>query len=535
MSLPLPSSETCQRARLSRDARFDGLFFTGVFSTGIYCRPVCPAPSPKEENVRYFATAQAAAAAGLRPCLRCRPESAPGSAPWRGTATTLSRAMALIDTGALNAKERDGTAAMEALAARLGVGSRYLRKLFHEQLGMSPKAYGDYRRLLLAKALLHQTELPITDIAFAAGYGSLRRFNEVFKATLNLTPGQVRASSRSSKLFSSPSEGLYLMLGFRPPYDFRALRQFFMVRAIEGAEWFVSADGTPCYGRTLRVEGDKGWFEASLIPGKHALRVHIYPGKDSSKLSHWLSEIKRVLDVDANLSLIAEHIGAVVRRMSASNVSSKLDAGGDMAGCDTTSAAAEPYLPLLPVMPLPGAGSLFEAGCRAVLGQQVSLVQATKLLNQLVDESSGYIELGGRHCRLFPKPEAVERASLESLKMPGARKLALQALAAAFRDTEPSAQTLLALKGIGPWTVSYACMRGLSEPDVLLTGDLVVRQRLAMLGIEAANNKSAKSSQAGKRQPRTLALDELIAGASPWGSYLTLALWHLDLASKPQH
>lgn len=501
MSLPLPSPETCQRARLSRDARFDGLFFTGVFSTGIYCRPVCPAPSPKEENVRYFATAQAAAAAGLRPCLRCRPESAPGSAPWRGTATTLNRAMALIDAGALNARDSDGAAAMEALAARLGVGSRYLRKLFQEQLGMSPKAYGDYRRLLLAKALLHQTELSITDVAFAAGYGSLRRFNEVFKAALNLTPGQVRTSSRSSKQASRPSEGLCLMLGFRPPYDFMALRQFFMARAIEGAEWFVSTDGTPCYGRTLRIEGEAGWFEASLVAKKHALNVHIYPGKDSARLSRWLAEIKRILDIDANLPLIGEHMAALLRRV---------------ATCDFASGELQPPLP---VMPLPGAGSFFEASCRAVLGQQVSLVQATQLLNRLVDETSGYVDLGGRRCRVFPEPGAVERGSLESLKMPGARKLALQALAAAFRDAEPSAEALLAVKGIGPWTVSYARMRGLSEPDVLLTGDLVVRQRLAALGIATQT---------------VTAQDALVKGASPWGSYLTLALWHLDLTCQRQ-
>lgn len=499
MSLPLPSPETCQRARLSRDARFDGLFFTGVFSTGIYCRPVCPAPSPKEENVRYFATAQAAAAAGLRPCLRCRPESAPGSAPWRGTATTLSRAMALIDAGALNATEGKGEGAMEALSARLGVGSRYLRKLFQEQLGMSPKAYGDYRRLLLAKALLHQTDLPITEVAFMSGYGSLRRFNEVFKATLNLTPGQVRSSERSAKVKDANAQtaGVSLILGFRPPYDFMTLRQFFMARAIEGAEWFTTEEGEPCYGRTLWLDGQAGWFEARPLKGKNALRVQIFSGSDSSKLSCWLNQIKRVLDLETNLLLVAEQLNGAL---------------------DITITPAETgdKVPILPVMALPGAGSHFEACCRAVLGQQVSLSQATRLLNLMVAEASKPETLGGRHCRVFPTPAEVAACSLETLKMPGARKLALQGLAKAFIEAETSLEgideaALLKVKGIGPWTVNYARMRGLSEPDVLLTGDLVVRQRLKALGLD----------------------DELIPRlaeqVSPWGSYLTLALWHMDL------
>ncbi|QYJ77247.1 helix-turn-helix domain-containing protein [Shewanella sp. FJAT-52076] len=479
----LPSAEICQRARLSRDARFDGLFFTGVFSTGIYCRPICPATAPKEENVRYFASAQAAAAQGLRPCLRCRPESAPGSSPWRGTATTLSRAMALIDAGALNATDEHTSEpaqtqaqAMEALAERVGVGSRYLRKLFGEQLGMSPKAYGDYRRLLLAKALLHQTSLPITDVAFAAGFGSVRRFNEVFRERLALTPSDIRAASKVQ------DSGIRLHLGFRPPYDFMRLRAFFMARAIPGAEWFSNDAGEPCYGRTLRVAGDAGWFEACLLPDKNTLAVTIYPGGRVSTLSQWLAEIKRVLDVDANLSLIHEHI------------QDKMPEGVT-----------------LNTMTLPGAGSFFEAACRAVLGQQVSLVQATRLLGLLTDETTDEVELGGRRCRVFPTAEQVASATLESLKMPGSRKNALREMAALFsRDPQPNDQALLAVKGVGPWTVSYARMRGLSDPDVLLVGDLVVKQKLCAMGW-------------------TKVPDTLKSEVSPWGSYLTLALWHTEV------
>nr|WP_283165773.1 AlkA N-terminal domain-containing protein [Shewanella litorisediminis] len=479
----MPSAEICQRARLSRDARFDGLFFTGVFSTGIYCRPICPATAPKEENVRYFASALAAAAAGLRPCLRCRPESAPGSSPWRGTATTLTRAMALIDAGALNATDEHTSEqaqtqaqAMEALAGRVGVGSRYLRKLFCEHLGMSPKAFGDYRRLLLAKALLHQTSLPITDVAFAAGFGSVRRFNEVFRERLALTPSAIRAASKVK------DAGIRLNLSFRPPYDFMQLRAFFMARAIPGAEWFSNDAGEACYGRTLRVAGDAGWFEACLQAGKNALAVTIYPGGRVSALSQWLAEIKRVLDVDANLSLIHEHIQAPM-----------------------------PDGVVLNTMTLPGAGSFFEAACRAVLGQQVSLAQATRLLGLLTDETSDEVELGGRRCRVFPTAEQVASATLESLKMPGSRKKALLEMAALFsRSPQPDDAALLGVKGIGPWTVSYARMRGLSDPDILLAGDLVVKQKLKAMGWAKAP-------------------DTLMGQVSPWGSYLTLALWHTDL------
>lgn len=365
---------------------------------------------------------------------------------------------------------------MEALAERVGVGSRYLRKLFGEQLGMSPKAYGDYRRLLLAKALLHQTSLPITDVAFAAGFGSVRRFNEVFRERLALTPSDIRAASKVQ------DSGIRLHLSFRPPYDFMRLRAFFMARAIPGAEWFSNDAGEPCYGRTLRVAGDAGWFEACLLPDKNTLAVTIYPGGRVNALSQWLAEIKRVLDVDANLSLIHEHI------------QDKMPEGVT-----------------LNTMTLPGAGSFFEAACRAVLGQQVSLVQATKLLVLLTDETTDEVELGGRRCRVFPTAEQVASATLESLKMPGSRKNALLEMAALFgRDPQPNDQALLAVKGVGPWTVSYARMRGLSDPDVLLVGDLVVKQKLCAMG--------------WTKVPDTLKSD-----VSPWGSYLTLALWHTEV------
>ncbi|WP_349356755.1 DNA-3-methyladenine glycosylase 2 family protein [Shewanella jiangmenensis] len=575
-----PDNDVCQRARLSRDARFDGVFFVGVFSTGIYCRPVCPAPLPKEDNVRYFASAQEAAAAGLRPCLRCRPESAPGSAPWRGTATTLGRAMALIDAGALNAaidSEPDGSA-IEALAARLGVGSRYLRKLFQEQLGMSPKAYGDYRRLLLAKALLHQTQLPMSEVAFAAGFGSLRRFNEVFRDKLALTPASLRRSTalpqsqepgcatdsshvRTTKEVSSNTSinigtqeacrvltaDIRLTLSFRPPYDFMALRQFFMARAINGNEWFVDAAGEPCIGKALSIGPLNGYFEASPIKGKHALMVSIYPGPELGNLSAFLSQIRRVLDLDANLGVIEAHISDAIKSLIPKARLQQSEDGGDETRAFDLRALG------MQVNSLPGAGSYFEACCRAVLGQQVSLTQATSLLNALVDEVGETVTLGSRECRLFPTPAAVAGAELATLKMPGARKLALNRLGALFAGTalcelaekaegiiadkassdsaekhngiradglgnsadkgtellEPTEASLLALKGIGPWTVNYASMRGLSSPDVLLDGDLIVRQRLELCGLAEM-------------------LPVLKSRVSPWGSYLTLMLWHMD-------
>lgn len=278
--------EICRRARLARDHRFDGRFFTAVKTTGIFCRPICPARAPKEKNVIYFDSAIEAANQGYRPCLRCRPDSAPASFAWKGTDTTLERALRLIDKGALI----DGT--ITALSDQLGIGPRYLNKLFQARLGASPKQYAQYQQLLFAKSLLQQTRLPVADVALAAGFGSVRRFNDCFVHALQLTPSELRRRSGGSASagLSPPSlpawrrrirksgeeDGLSLFLSYRPPYDWDALRDFLKARLIPEVEWcdadfygrtfgWPSADGPVLQGRfTARHRPQRRGFEVSV-------------------------------------------------------------------------------------------------------------------------------------------------------------------------------------------------------------------------------------------------------------------------------
>ncbi|TLF53055.1 DNA-3-methyladenine glycosylase 2 family protein [Halomonas urmiana] len=359
-----------RQARLARDARFDGRFFVGVTTTGIYCRPVCPATPPRERNVRYFDSALAAAEAGFRPCLRCRPDSAPDSPAWRGTHTTLERALRLIDEGALQ------EATLTALCDRLGIGERYLRRLFQQRIGVSPKAYAQHRQCLFAKQLLHQTTLPVTDIAYASGFRSLRRFNDAFHSRIGLTPRDLRRRA------GDPAEGLTLHLAYRPPYAWETLRDFHASRAIEGLEWV----GERHYGRCIRWGEATGRFTAKHLPDRHAFRVRLELD-DLHALAPVVRRIRRVLDLDADTATIEAHL-----------------------------AEAFPDLPLIEGLRLPGVWSPFEAGVRAILGQQVSVVAARRLVTRLVRELGEPDGDGQR----FPTPAALADDDLAWLPMPGA-------------------------------------------------------------------------------------------------------------------
>src|ERR1700722_8954583 len=228
--MEMPRHKLCYRAFQSRDARFDGLIFVGVTSTGIYCRPICPARSPKPQNCRFFGSAAAAQEAGFRPCLRCRPESAPDLASWRGTSNTVSRALALIADGALDGKG----ASVESLADRLGIGERQLRRLFVQHLGASPISVAQTRRVLFAKQLIHETRMPMTDVAMASGFSSLRRFNEVFLELFRRPPGALRRKKAATA--PDAEAGVVLKLRYRPPYDWGSILQFLEKRAIPGIE-----------------------------------------------------------------------------------------------------------------------------------------------------------------------------------------------------------------------------------------------------------------------------------------------------------
>jgi len=451
------NAEVCQKARLSRDARFDGKFFTAVKTTRIYCRPICPATTPKEENVTYFPSAIEAANAGYRPCLRCRPDSAPGSSAWKGIDTTLERAIRLINEGALH------NGSLQMLADRLGISDRYLRQLFNRHLGVSPKGYALYQQCLFAKQLLHQTKLPVTQIALACGFNSVRRFNDCFKTQVHLTPSQVRKSTQTEA-----SNSLQLKLYYRPPYDWSNMQRFLMARFIPNLEW-VDAHR---YGRTFEWSGTAGHFTAQHIEGRNRFDVTIELD-DISHLKLIINNIKRILDLDVDIEAVEDnlqqHYGSIIALHSG--------------------------------LRLPGTWDIFEAGIRAILGQQISVTAARHLVTCLVERLGK--PAGDK--RLFPSPCSIARSDFSFLKIPASRKQTLRNLAQHYvdHDTPDDSQQWLTLKGVGPWTVDYARLRGLSDPDIYPGGDL---------GVKKAANRST-----GVFNPEL---------ASPWRSYLTLQLWN---------
>ncbi len=292
---PSLDPEVCRRARVSRDARFDGEFYLAVRTTGIYCRPICPARAPAEKNVRYFRSAALAAQAGFRPCLRCRPESAPNSPAWNGSSTTVQRALQLLSQGALN----EGSLA--DLALRLGVGERYLRKLFQRELGVSPQALALNQRLLFAKKLLAETTLPVTDVAFAAGFGSVRRFNSAVQKQFRLPPSALRGR----RSVTTASANIELQLHYRPPYDWEGVADFFTRHAIAGVEFVTPRS----YRRNITLGGASGSFEVSPMAGKDALRLELQLA-DHSLLLPIVTRVRRMFDLDANPAAIQPGAGA---------------------------------------------------------------------------------------------------------------------------------------------------------------------------------------------------------------------------------
>ena len=470
---------TCEQARLTRDARFDGLFFTAVKTTGIYCRPVCPAPTPKPSNITYYPSAAAAAAAGFRPCLRCRPEAAPGSPLHHASSDLVGAALHLIEQGAL-----DGQSVSE-LAARIGVGERHLRRLFDNELGASPLDVAATRRLLFAKQLLGETGLPITAVAAAAGYASLRRFNAAFVDAYAKPPREFRRGLNRV----DGGRAIELRLPYRLPYDFEGLLTFYARRGIPGVE-SIDASG---YRRSFVIDDEPSWFEVSSIEGDHALRLRVH-------------EVRPI------------HLGAVVNR-----VRRMFDVNADPAAIMRTL-GREPRLRALvkrwPGQRLPGAWDGFELGVRAVLGQQISVAAARTFAARIVERfgtahpASAASGLGA----LFPRPDELAEAALESVGLPRARAATIRNLAQACADGRIDFRAgqrlseivtrLCALPGIGMWTAQYIAMRAQSHPDAFPAGDLVLR-KIAGAGTPV----SERSMQA-------------IAEAwHPWRAYAVMLLW----------
>ncbi|MGL4573957.1 MAG: AlkA N-terminal domain-containing protein [Burkholderiaceae bacterium] len=482
----------CYRALQARDARFDGRVFFGITSTGIYCRPICPARTAKFENCRFFASAAAAQEAGFRPCLRCRPEVAPQLAAWRGTFNTVSRALALIAEGALD----EGEAGLEALADRLGVSTRHLRRLFQEHIGAPPIAVAQTRRVLLAKQLIHETQMTMTQVAMAAGFGSVRRFNETFQALFKRPPSALRRSSASAARNQMASVGVTLRVPYQPPYDWAAMLDHLAARAIAGVEK-VSASS---YHRSVLHAGHVGNVTVSNhAPGSYLTVTLRFP--QVGALPAILACIRRVFDVSADVQTIGQHLSK-----------------------DASLAALVAQRPGLRA---PGGWDGFELAVRAILGQQVTVQAARRMASQLVSLCG--MPLAAREDGLthaFPTPAQVAACDLNAIGMPSARRETLHAIAhAALQDPQlfhPNAslqeavQRLLSIRGIGQWTAHYIALRALRETDAFPVSDVALLR-------SATNGSSAR-----------LTPDELLARSlawSPWRAYAAQHLWAADAAA----
>lgn len=448
-----------ERARISRDARFDGRFFIGVRTTGIYCRPICPAVAPKSENVTFYPSAAAAGEAGFRPCLRCRPECAPGTPAWSGTSTTVRRGLRLIAGGALD----EGS--IEELSARLGVTSRHLRRLFARHLGASPLAVAHTQRLHLAKRLLDQTDLPMTDIATAAGYQSLRRFNDAFQKTYGRPPSELRRKRTTAAIGTSV---LTVRLPWREPFAWDSLRDFLAGRATPGVEQ-VSDDR---YFRTVLINEQPGAIECGADAAAKSLRVTLH-GIAVANLLPVVQRVRELFDLDAP----TDDISAVLNK-------------------DPLLKTAQNKTPGIRV---PGAWDGFELTIRAILGQQVSVAAATTLAGRLAQRYGQKIALPDslradeqmlQLGYLFPSPEQLARARFNNLGITTSRADTIRRVARAVLEKEvsfdPEADieavqaALLSIRGIGDWTAQYVAMRALKHPDAFPHTDLGLQKAAGM-------------------------------------------------------
>ncbi len=479
-----------EQARLSRDARFDGRFFIGVKTTGIYCRPVCPANSPKSENVTFYPTAAAAGEAGFRPCLRCRPECAPGTPAWEGTSTTVRRGLRLIADGALD----DGD--IERLADRLGVTSRHLRRLFTKHLGASPLAVAHTQRLHFAKRLIDQTTLPMADIAIASGFGSTRRFNDAFRNTYGRTPRELR----KRRAVIEPSAGLTVQLPYRSPFAFENMLQFFAGRAIPGVE--VVHEGR--YLRSVTVDGSNSIIDLHDDGENILLTVH---GAGTRSLLPIIQRVRGIFDLDAS--------------------------PGDVSRVLSRDRHLRPLLRKQPGIRVPGVWDGFELTVRAILGQQISVAAATTLSGRLAKRYGEPLNVAvpgipdeKRPHTLFPQADKLLRARLGDLGIIHSRADTIRRVAKSVvegqinfdpaQDIDDFCRSLVAIKGIGEWTAQYVAMRALKDPDAFPHSDLGL-----LRAFDAPNRERLKPAELKARAEAW----------RPWRAYAALLLWSSDTNS----
>ena len=470
------STQICSRARLSRDARFDGKFYIGVITSKVYCRPICPARTAKEKNVRYYPTAAAAAEAGFRPCLRCRPECSPGTPAWAGTPSTVTRALRLIAEHGLE----DG--GVEALAAKLGIGSRHLRRLFLAHLGATPIAVAHTTRLHFAKKLIDETALPMNEIAIASGFGCVRRFNAQIRTIYKRTPSQIRRLSREASV--RPENEYHFRLQYRPPFDWQAMMSFLAPRAIPGVE--VVQEGV--YRRTIATADSSGTLEVSHDEATEALRLRVHVD-DPRALFGIVERVRGMFDLNADWQTVANNLrnDDVLAGLTAKR----------------------------PGIRVPGCWDGFELGVRAILGQQVTVKGATTLSGRLVEKFGKAISGRSSLNFLFPTPKSLIKADIASIGLPTARAETIRRFTLAVHDGtvrfdgDVDADTLRAqlskVPGIGAWTAGYIAMRALKDPDAFPSADLGLLRALGL--------KTAKELEARAESWR------------PWRAYAAMYLW----------
>jgi AraC family transcriptional regulator, regulatory protein of adaptative response / DNA-3-methyladenine glycosylase II len=481
---------TLYQALSARDRRFDGVFFVGVTSTRIYCRPICPVRTPKAAHCRFFDSAQEAEQARFRPCLRCRPELAPGNAPVDDSQRIAQLIIERLEDGTIG-----NDAGLESIAAQFELSSRQIRRIVQKELGVPPLQLLLTRRLLLAKQLLTETRLSVTEIAFASGFSSLRRFNDAFVSRYHLSPSRLRRKIKEGDGRTGAGECSTLLLSYRPPYDWKGILSFLAARELQGVEWVTEN----AYARTVRLGQSKGWIRITNLPGKNALSLEFTNGL-TAVLPALLTRIRSLFDLNARPDVIGTHLAH--DRLLA------------------------PYVCQTPGMRVPGAFNGFELGLRAIIGQQVTVRSATLQGCRLVKAfgerfPTPYPQL----TRLTPLAVRIARAAVSDIAALGivsARARSMIALARAHSDgsllldggaqynLEEVMRRMVELPGIGPWTAHYIAMRALSWPDAFPKEDVAIRKALGGVGAQEALERSRSWS--------------------PWRSYAVMHLWRQSAA-----
>jgi AraC family transcriptional regulator of adaptative response / DNA-3-methyladenine glycosylase II len=469
----LPDPDTCYRAVQSRDPRFDGWFFTAVRTTGIYCRPSCPAITPHRRNVTFHPSAAAAQRAGYRACKRCRPDASPGSPEWNARGDLAGRALRLIGDGVI---DREG---VPGLAGRLGYSERQLHRTLMAEVGAGPLALARAQRAQTSRVLLETTDLPVTDVAFAAGFASVRQFNDTVRDVFATTPSGLRAKRRRG--VQTEAGVVTLRLPYREPIQLATVLDFLGAHAVPGVESY--RDGV--FTRVLSAPNGPARVSLSAGDGVVLCRVRLHDTRD---LVAVVARVRRLLDLDADPTAVDAVLSA--------------------------DPALAPLVAKRPGIRSPGTVDGFETAVRTIVGQQISVSGARTVLGRVVAEY-GRPAFEDPDELLFPTAQALAEVDPTSLPMPRARGRSVMAVAVAFADggvrLDPGAErddvraALLALPGIGPWTADYLLMRAAAHPDILLSSDLVVRRAADDLGIDLT------------RDPRP--------NWSPWRSYATYHLW----------